>query len=1102
MMSKKHFLLTVLASVFLVAIPVVHAADFDAEARDIWLSPSNVAAGETGGIYARYRNLSDPNGPYGGAATFDARIIVEKPSGSSSYGYIDNWAFDYYGQEKDLYWDNYYFSEAGQYKITAEIYDINGLQSGWDSAHRFDYRIEYFTLQFPNHPPSASRQSPSSSSITLYQGDSQTFTVRGTDSDGNLHGTEWYRDGSYTGEWDSMSGSDDTASRNESFPDPGNYEIAAVVYDTDWENDTVVWDVQVLERKGSLRVQVRHPETGNLVAGSELNSLELYRDGSLFQTVDPPSGDYTFNNLSPNHTYRVDAYGTDMFIGNASEYISPGEDAPKTITAHYQGTLRVKVYYSDGATPLSGAYVEVRSHEGRAWPSGTTGSDGWVSWDGSDRAYLFPNLAPGEQWMIYTFYGGNQVANPVDVDITEQGNAIKYVTTTVPGQGDLEVTVRDQNGTLRPNAIVARYDASYNPIDERRDSDDGVVDGIVKWTGIDAGTYNLEAYYEGVSPFPDGEFWKSDTATVYIGQLTQTTLQRDRPYASSVVFKDDATGQVLDPSTPVPPGTAVRGEVTVVNEYGASQSVRVRLVADRSQGGSYDLDGGTVGPQTVPSSGGLFTFTFTPVDEGTYYRAVLVETYVYDGYSKTDAWDWGPTGGVFSLTAPSFFDDFEETFSDPPPCPPTPGVWTECQDSPNGLWSKLSWLWDHSGDNPPWTCAIDPENVWTSESNLVLRVPESSSGSRGGQIVSKRQNYYLGSYRARIRTSSIPGTVNGFFYYLSDESEIDVEILSNENDQHLVHFVTQPSSVPGAHKIYNLGFDPSLAFHEYRFDWHADRIEFFVDGSPVKTINVNVPSVPGRLMLNHWTGNPGWGGGPPSLETFMYVDWVAYIPFGVAQPYLSAKPTAHDFGSVGIGQHSDRDFVVQNVGTGLLSGNTSTNTPFSIVSGSSYNLNAGESQVVTVRFSPTAAQTYNDTVTFTGGGGATRQVTGTGYETVTPTHTPTATYTPTPTATPTPTPTATPTPTGTLTDTPTPTNTPTITPTPTSTPTATPTPTRTCCDYDFDNSGIIDVADIMEVASCWRSTDLECASYDLDGDGDIDVVDIMKVVACWGETCG
>ena len=57
--------------------------------------------------------------------------------------------------------------------------------------------------------------------------------------------------------------------------------------------------------------------------------------------------------------------------------------------------------------------------------------------------------------------------------------------------------------------------------------------------------------------------------------------------------------------------------------------------------------------------------------------------------------------------------------------------------------------------------------------------------------------------------------------------------------------------------------------------------------------------------------------------------------------------------------------------------------------------------------------------------------------------------------------------------------------------------------YDFDESGQVDLPDIMLVASCWRTTteDPDCAPYDLDGDGIITVVDIMKVVAQWGETC-
>jgi len=58
------------------------------------------------------------------------------------------------------------------------------------------------------------------------------------------------------------------------------------------------------------------------------------------------------------------------------------------------------------------------------------------------------------------------------------------------------------------------------------------------------------------------------------------------------------------------------------------------------------------------------------------------------------------------------------------------------------------------------------------------------------------------------------------------------------------------------------------------------------------------------------------------------------------------------------------------------------------------------------------------------------------------------------------------------------------------------------CAADVDNDGDVDVNDIMQVASRWRSTDpADIAKYDLDGDGDIDIVDIMFVAAHWGEVC-
>ena len=54
---------------------------------------------------------------------------------------------------------------------------------------------------------------------------------------------------------------------------------------------------------------------------------------------------------------------------------------------------------------------------------------------------------------------------------------------------------------------------------------------------------------------------------------------------------------------------------------------------------------------------------------------------------------------------------------------------------------------------------------------------------------------------------------------------------------------------------------------------------------------------------------------------------------------------------------------------------------------------------------------------------------------------------------------------------------------------------------DLDHDCDVDIADIMLVANCWRSTDPACAPYDLDDDGDIDIVDVMLVAVHWGERC-
>lgn len=100
------------------------------------------------------------------------------------------------------------------------------------------------------------------------------------------------------------------------------------------------------------------------------------------------------------------------------------------------------------------------------------------------------------------------------------------------------------------------------------------------------------------------------------------------------------------------------------------------------------------------------------------------------------------------------------------------------------------------------------------------------------------------------------------------------------------------------------------------------------------------------------------------------------LAVSVTTPAISVTPGSIDFGVVNVNLSVDRTFTVKNVGSGTLTGNASTTAPFTIASGGTYNLTSGQSQAVTVRFSPPSAGAYSGSVSFTGAGGMASVVTG------------------------------------------------------------------------------------------------------------------------------
>jgi beta-glucanase (GH16 family) len=88
-------------------------------------------------------------------------------------------------------------------------------------------------------------------------------------------------------------------------------------------------------------------------------------------------------------------------------------------------------------------------------------------------------------------------------------------------------------------------------------------------------------------------------------------------------------------------------------------------------------------------------------------------------------------------------------------------------------------------------------------------------------------------------------------------------------------------------KVQPLPFRPDGMFHEYRFDWTADRVAFYVDGAFLTEMTENIPTEGGGMFFNHWSnGDPKWSAGPPAADTVMTISYMkAYFNSTDTQRY-------------------------------------------------------------------------------------------------------------------------------------------------------------------------------------------------------------------------
>ncbi len=219
------------------------------------------------------------------------------------------------------------------------------------------------------------------------------------------------------------------------------------------------------------------------------------------------------------------------------------------------------------------------------------------------------------------------------------------------------------------------------------------------------------------------------------------------------------------------------------------------------------------------------------------------------------------------------------------PAPSTSGVLADL----TGTLADVSSVFECSDgwtNGSMFNCTWRKANVNFSDGSMKLKIDLDGTGEglipySGAEFRSK-DFYGYGMYEVVMKPIKNDGVVSSFFTYTgpTDQNpwdEIDIEFLGK--DTTTVQFNYYTDGVGKHEYIYDLGFDASEDFHTYGFNWQEDKITWYVDGEEVYSADKNIPTTPGKIMMNVWPGKgvDGWlkayDGTTPLIAEYKSVDY-------------------------------------------------------------------------------------------------------------------------------------------------------------------------------------------------------------------------------------
>ena len=173
------------------------------------------------------------------------------------------------------------------------------------------------------------------------------------------------------------------------------------------------------------------------------------------------------------------------------------------------------------------------------------------------------------------------------------------------------------------------------------------------------------------------------------------------------------------------------------------------------------------------------------------------------------------------------------------------------------------------------------------------------SGVRTGAAIFSKERMHYGRYEVRMKVVPAMGCCTALWTFRYENT--DKGVLNHEID---IEMPGRPAEPPEG-----IGFDYALCntwigenegesvtgytklpkrvddgdFHDFRFDWHRDRVDFFLDGEIIRTNRENVPTLPGEFWIGvwfpkRWTGTPDFDTAEAVVADFSYAPFQDEMP--------------------------------------------------------------------------------------------------------------------------------------------------------------------------------------------------------------------------------